>query len=267
MSLTQYEIILTVFAGTFLLLLLASFGIIFTVIHKKKQQLNKEEKLLLKSQFSQALLQTQLEIQEQTLKTISQEIHDNIGQVLSLAKLNLNTLPVNEEGEAKLHNTRKLVSKAINDLRDLTRSMYGDKVTELGLRNAIDSELKILNNTGQFVAVLHVIGYEYKLPQKEEMVLFRMVQESMNNAIKHSKAKDITITLDYQPYLFTITVADNGVGFDPQTLSAAETGLGLKSMQNRAKLIGGTCTINTAPGKGTAIIIKLDNQNKKELVR
>jgi len=96
----------------------------------------------MKSQFEQELLQTQIEIQEQTLKTISQEIHDNVGQVLSLAKLNLNTFEANPEG--KLKNTKELVSKAINDLRDLSRSLHGEKIGEIGLQEAIVNELKIL---------------------------------------------------------------------------------------------------------------------------
>ena len=78
----------------------------------------------MQSQFQQSLLQTQLEIQEQTLKNISEEIHDNVGQVLSLAKLNLFTFE--NDKEPKLQSTTNLVSKAINDLRNLSRSMHGD---------------------------------------------------------------------------------------------------------------------------------------------
>jgi signal transduction histidine kinase len=99
-----------------------------------------KENLLLQAKFQQALLQTQIEIQEQTLTTISQEIHDNIGQVLSLAKLNLNTLQPDEH--EKLKDTKMLVSKAINDLRDLSRSMHGDKIADLGLQKPLPMNSK-----------------------------------------------------------------------------------------------------------------------------
>ncbi|MEI2749016.1 MAG: histidine kinase [Ferruginibacter sp.] len=109
------------------------------------------EKQAIQLRFQQELLQTQIEIQEQTLKTISQEIHDNVGQILSLAKLNLNIFPAaNDEQQTKINDTKQLVSKAIIDLRNLSRSMYGDQLNELGLNDAIANELSIIRNTGQF---------------------------------------------------------------------------------------------------------------------
>ena len=208
----------------------------------------------MKSQFQQELLQTQLEIQEQTLKTISEEIHDNVGQVLSLAKLNLNTFENNSE--QKLQDTRQLISKAINDLRDLSRSMHGDRIAELGLQQSIADELQILQNSGEFETHLKIIGEAYKLLPQKEMVLFRIVQEALNNCIKYSKAKNITVNLDYDKENFSLSVMDDGIGFDTH----ARTGIGLKSMQNRAALIGGEFSIQSAIENGTAITIILPKQ-------
>ena len=114
----------------------------------RKNQHAKESQI---ENLNQALLYTQIE-QEQTLKTIAQEIHDNIGQALSLAKLNLNTFPAISDAsiQTKLDDTKESVSKAIVDLRDLSRSMHGNKINDLGLEEAIAGELKILKNTGQF---------------------------------------------------------------------------------------------------------------------
>ena len=213
----------------------------------------------MQSQFHQTLLQTQLEIQEQTLKTISEEIHDNIGQVLSLVKLNLNTFNTGTEEfkQIKVTDTRNLVAKAINDLRNLSRSLYGDKVTELGLPDAIANELSILEHSGQYKTELKINGNAYKLDPQKQIVLFRIVQESINNAIKHAKAKNINIQLDYRPEMFTLTIEDDGTGFDMATLQSGLTGIGLKSMQNRATLIGGKIVFNSAVNDGTKIIISL----------
>jgi two-component system, NarL family, sensor kinase len=231
--------------------------VVIVFMYQRRQQSYKREKQLLQSQHTQAILQTQLEIQEQTLATISQEIHDNIGQILSLAKLNLNTMPVQPEGKPKLDSTVQLVGKAISDLRDLSRSMHGDRIAELGLHEAIAAEMKIVQNTGQFAADMQTDGSIYRLGQQPEMVLFRMVQEALHNAIKHSNASTITIKMNYQPELLTITVSDNGKGFSPQQLEAAQKGIGLKSMQNRAALIGATFSISSPAGKGTFINIEL----------
>lgn len=209
----------------------------------------------MKSQFEQELLQTQIEIQEQTLKTISQEIHDNVGQVLSLAKLNLNTFEANPEG--KLKNTKELVSKAINDLRDLSRSLHGDKIAEIGLQEALTNELRVLQNTGQFETQLKVTGETYKLEPQKEMVLYRIVQEALHNSVKHAKAARLQVFVNYQPALFILTITDDGRGFDLSGLQFSKTGIGLKSMNNRAALIGGKFSIDSAAGKGTSISIEI----------
>jgi len=124
------------YGGTIAFLVLAGFVIFFLIMYMRRKTKNILEKQQMQSQFSQTLLQTQLEIQEQTLKNISQEIHDNIGQALSLAKLNLNTMPpINDEAlQQKILNSKELVSKAITDLRDLSRSLDTDYVQEMGLQ-------------------------------------------------------------------------------------------------------------------------------------
>lgn len=208
-------------------------------------------------EFKNQLLETQIEIQEQTLKTISEEIHDNVGQVLSLAKLNLNTLSNTED--KKIQDTKNLVSKAINDLRNLSRSIHGDRIAQLGLQQSLEDEMNILQNSGQFTTALNIVGNNYKLAPQKEMVLFRIVQEALNNAVKYSKAKNITVQLNYQPQIFSLSISDDGIGFNAAALPATKTGIGLTSMQNRATLIGGEFTITSAAGNGTIINIELKN--------
>ena len=256
----KYEINLTliiiVCSITFLVFII-SFFILFRGYYLRRLKFYKEKQSL-EFNFKQQLLQTQLEIQEQTLKTISEEIHDNVGQVLSLAKLNLNTFEHNTE--QKLQDTRQLISKAINDLRDLSRSMHGDRIAQLGLQQSLADELQILQNSGEFETHIKITGESYKLPQQKEMVLFRMVQEALNNAIKHAKAKNISLQLNYTPEMFTLTVQDDGTGFDT-TVMQNKNGIGLTSMQNRATLIGGHFSIRSSEKDGTSITIELPNFN------
>ena len=216
--------------GTIVALAFVVFVVLLAYLFTTRKNKLLKEKQLMKTQFDQELLQTQLEIQEQTLKTISEEIHDNVGQVLSLAKLNLNTFENNSE--QKLQDTKQLISKAINDLRDLSRSMHGDRIAELGLQQSIADELQILQNSGEFETHLKIIGEAYKLLPQKEMVLFRIVQEALNNCIKYSKAKNITVMLNYDAGNFLLHITDDGIGFDTH----ARTGIGLKSMQNRGRI-------------------------------
>ena len=230
--------------------LAAFFVLLAYLVTNRKNKLISEKKLM-QTQFQQSLLQTQLEIQEQTLKNISEEIHDNVGQVLSLAKLNLFTFE--NTSEPKLQDTKNLVSKAINDLRNLSRSMHGDIIAQLGLQQSIANELAIIKNTRQFITKLNFSGKAYKLDQQKEMVLFRIVQEALNNSIKYSKAKNISVGLNYESTCFLLTITDDGTGFD--TLNT--TGIGLKSMQNRSALIGAVFSLDSQPGTGTTISIEL----------
>lgn len=253
------DIDITIIYLTLGFLLFAVFLIFFIAIYRVRLNRHVKERMQMKVKFDHAILQTQLEIQEQTLKNISQEIHDNIGQVLSLAKLNLNSFPpISDQAvQTRVDDTKHLVAKALRDLRDLSRSMHGDKIAEIGLKAAITAELKLLQNTGNFTTDLLVNGAEYTQDTQTEMVLFRMVQESLNNTVKHSKAKNIKVQMDYDPDTFVLSVTDDGVGFDPATLSPAETGIGLKNMQNRAALIGAIFTLNAARNEGTQVTITL----------
>lgn len=214
-----------------------------------------------KGKFQQILLQTQLEIQEQTLKTISQEIHDNIGQTLSLAKLNLALEDEQQNGNnIKVASSHQLISKAIQDLRDLSRSLHTDYVAEMGLIRSIEYELEMISKTGVIKTNLQVEGQQRKLDKQKELILFRIVQECLNNIIKHAEADKLLVTANYQPQELLITINDNGKGVDLSLLNEqgnAGFGLGIRNMDNRAKLIGADFSMTSTLGSGTTVKIKL----------
>jgi two-component system, NarL family, sensor kinase len=244
------------------LIFVVFFSIFFlfyrNVIRKRNEMYLNEEKI--KATFQQTLLQTQLEIQEQTLKTISEEIHDNIGQALSLAKLKLNTLDTAKEEELKekITDSKNLVSKAIQDLRDLSRSLNTDNIASIGLLRAIEYELDMIRKSG-YETVLEVLGDTKRMEPQKELIVFRIVQETLNNIIKHAAAKKITITAFYNADTIALQVQDDGKGADLQVLAINDgenKSLGLRNMQNRAKIIGADFSIDTSIGKGT--IVKLN---------
>jgi two-component system, NarL family, sensor kinase len=245
-------ILIIIFAGTAILTLLGVIIIIFSIRNKYRHQKHRQE-----------LLQTQVEIQEQTFKNISEEIHDNIGQVLSLVKLNLNTFPENlaDTVKTKLSDTEVLLSKAIEDLRDLSQSMNTDRISSVGLEVALEHELKLIQKTGRFNTKLQVGGNRYALDRQKEMVLFRMVQECLNNSVKHSVAKNIEIELLYRPGSLILQVSDDGKGFNPEINHPSKNGLGLKNMHNRAALIGAKFSLHSSADNGTTINIELKSSS------
>lgn len=226
---------------------------LFYFIKKKKQVLF--EKLMAEKEFQQTLLQTQLEIQEQTLKNISQEVHDNIGQVLTLAKLNLNTLDFANMNnlQQKVEDSKQLVSKAINDLRDLSKSLNTDNVTTWGLIKSIEYQLELIRKNG-YETKLVIEGEITKLEPQKELIIFRIVQETLNNIMKHAEATKISVQAIYFMDTFELMILDNGKGFDIfQVESDASRGLGIKNMHNRAKLVNAAFQLSSTIGSGTIL--------------
>jgi signal transduction histidine kinase len=253
--------------GTLIFLILSALFIVFIVVSTQRRKKLLAEKKQMKYKFDQELLQTQLEIQEQTLKTISQEIHDNIGQVLSLTKLNLNTIDINkqEELQEKIKDSKDLVSKAIHDLRDLSKSLNTDNIAAMGLQRAIEYELEMIRKAG-FETVLEITGETIRMEPQKELILFRIVQETLNNIIKHAEAKKITVTMNYTPDTMEMKIKDNGRGVDLSPLNAGTDGgfgLGIRNMHNRAKLIGADFNMSSSIGNGTivSLIVPLNNHN------
>ena len=246
-----------------------AIGIIMLVlVYQKKQLQYLREKEQLKVTFEKEILESKLEIQEQTFKNISQEIHDNIGQVLSLAKLHINTMNCNEPIalQDKINDSRNLISKAIQDLRDLSKSLNTDYITEMGLVRSVEYELELMRKTGSYEIQLGIEAKPYRLEEQQELIFFRIVQEALHNIIKHAKATAIDVQLIFEPEVFTLKITDNGVGFDASQLELNNyngSGLGIRNMYNRANMINTDFKLMSTLEKGTTIILTLPLQTPK----
>lgn len=259
------EVIIIVIAGTIMLLLLGIFIISFLFFYQNKHNLHIAEQEQLKAAYSQEMLTTRLEVQEQTLNHISQELHDNIGQVLSFIKLNLGTAGSLEEKvkQKKIDESRDLLSQVIADLRSLAKSLSFQQIVEHGLLKAIDTEVDRVNKSGLLAINIQVSGEPYSLGEQRELVLFRIFQEGLNNTLKYAHARKLSITLTYAPELLNLTITDDGVGFSADT-ARNKNGSGLKNMESRAALIGAAFKLNSIPGGGSTISVEIDP--KKELI-
>jgi signal transduction histidine kinase len=239
-----------------LILALVVFIAIIILRYQKNQNsyLNNLEEL--KITHENQLLQSQLEIQEQTFQNISREIHDNIGQKLTLAKLHLNTLNFTypEKTELQVTDSVNMISEAINDLSDLSRSMSSENILNNGLIKALEFEVAQLKKAGIFQVNFSTTGNPVFLDANTELVLFRIVQEAINNIIKHAVADIIDIELHYNSLLLTIDICDNGKGFNAELNSG---GTGLLNMKKRAQMLNGTLHINSFPDIHTRIKIEI----------
>lgn len=219
--------------------------------YRHVQEMNK-----MKETYEQELLKTQLEIKEQTMQNISQEIHDNIGQVLSLANLQLTAIELNEDTFAsnKINKSMELISQAINDLRDLSKTLNAENIVKTGLKAAIKYDLELIERSGMFTTSLQVSGDEKKFDDSKETIAYRIVQEALNNILKHARASHILIRLIYMEDALSICISDDGKGFDNSRIQPdTGHGSGLKNMISRAQLIHGSIIIQSEISKGTRI--------------
>lgn len=255
------DLLLLPIVTTIVFLILATFIVVFTVVFQRRQMENLREKQTMKAQYEQATLQAQIEIQNQTLQTVGAELHDDVGQILSVVKLHLNTLEEENQQtdiQSYIEQSNKLVGQAIESLRALSKSLDGFVVNDFGLVQSIGHELKRLEQTKRFTTSISVEGELVSLGYDAEIILFRIVQETLNNAIKHARATHISVLVRYSPANFKLEISDNGKGFEYAEVARnplEKTGAGLRNMQRRATLIGSVCTFDSRPGHGTTVRI------------
>ena len=202
--------------------------------------------------FQQALLKAQLEMQDHTFNAVSQEIHDNVGQILSLAKLNLTILTFQDQQNATLNTVKELVTNSITELRDLGAGYHADKLVEEGLIVAIKHQMNLLSKTGMFTTVFESELQTVPVEKSKIVFLYRMVQEALNNIVKHACATQIIMKIYKKEEEINIEIQDNGKGFQ-RSDADFKPGIGLKSIQQRASMIGARADINSEPGIGTCV--------------
>lgn len=260
---TKYPEIFTGFITNILIAcLLIGFIIIILILYQKKKLMQEKEIETMKSVFDTELLKAQLEIQEEVMKNISQEIHDNIGQIMLLANVNvsiLQTMSLPTTAPELIRDTKQLLSKAIEDISHLSRGLHSERVTEIGVFNAIKYELETLKHKGLYTVTITDCATSENLLQKEtQIILFRMFQEILNNIIKHAQASHIDLIIRENEEAIEVVIIDNGIGFEFNTSSQIQpsyNGVGLRSLHSRVNLFEGKITIDSILQKGTNICI------------
>lgn len=231
----------TIIIASFMFVILSFFIVYLSILSIRRKLI-----------FRQELLRAQMEIQEQTFKTISQEIHDNIGQMLSLAKMNLSKFEIDREhSDEAVLSAKDLVSHAVSSLRDLSKTLNTDTIATIGLMKSIELELQLVEKTAFVKTAIEINGIQQKLEPQKELILFRIVQESLHNSIKHAVPTQLYVQANFKNDFLQLSICDDGSGFIYSDTN--ENGSGLRNMQSRSKLINAEWTLETAPGQGTKI--------------
>lgn len=252
----QEKATIILFFGIILLgLLFVSFLIIIITYFRKLYRMQTERQQL-EAQIAEEVNNARNEIQQLTLNTISQEIHDNVGQLLSLAKMQLNLIAESTEKNPQLiEETKDNISKAMSDLRDLAKGMSSDRIKVLGLYDSVIQEAERISRAGSLSVEVSSDGERQEPDHQKQLVIFRVIQECFQNIIKHAQAAHVTVAFTYMPSACDISIQDDGKGFEFNSERTCTSGLGLMNIFNRVNLVGGVAKVNTAPGKGTQILL------------
>lgn len=250
---TERYLLIYMFA---VIIIITALVIVFFVVFQKRKNKLLLEKYEQKRQFEEELAKTRLEIQEQTLRNIGWELHDNVGQLLSVANMQLNILSteISDKLKDKLKDSQEVLKRSLSEVRSLSKSLNSDVIQNLGLEQSIENELNRFNKLKFLNAELTVKGEPNHglLNEKDQIIIFRILQEFFSNTIKHSKAKNLHVMIEYLPEEIFISASDDGVGFDQQTV---KTSSGLINMKKRAELINANLELTSLIGKGVTLTL------------
>ena len=239
----------------FVLLAISSLIIIFFVIFQKRKNKLLLGKIKQQQEFEEEISKTQLEVQEQTLKNIGWELHDNVGQLLSFAgmQMNLLTSQVDDTIKEKISDTNDIIKKSIQEVRALSKVLNSDVILNQGLKQSVQNEIDRLNKLKKINASLEIKGEEVTFSKpKDEIILFRIIQEFLSNSVKYSEAGSLSIILNYTDDNLQIKAKDDGKGFDSNSI---ERGSGLINMKSRADLINTEFDIKSQIGNGVELTL------------
>ncbi|MDE3125713.1 MAG: hypothetical protein KGK14_09385 [Bacteroidota bacterium] len=242
--------------------LLVGFYIVVQVInYARKKRQYEAEKNKMNQLFEQQLVQTKLEVQEQTLQNFSADLHDNIGQLLSLTNVTLASINVNDtiKTAAKIQSAQELIKRAIKEIRVLSKIYQGENLLDNGIVDAIAQEVQWFQRNDYFkVEFKNNLPPNFNLLQPyANLFVYRLVQECLSNIIRHADATEIFIFLGIKNGCFILEISDNGKGFSYNESQFQSTGMGIYNMKQRIALLKGTMNIITREGKGTCLIFNI----------
>ena len=255
-----------VFTTLLILLLVAGIVIAFFLVNRQriKQQMSLAQARIT---YEQELRQVETEVSEALREQFAQELHDNIGHILTCMRLEIENRKLdNAESITVLAPIENYLEEASQQLRLLSRSFNTDYITHLGLTNAIQLEVDRQQQLRKLEIHWEKGTEPPALDRNQELMTFRIFQEIVHNAIRHSKAKNLHIILTSTPF-FELSIGDDGRGFSVDEILASSKASGLKNIIKRAGMAQLDCLIKSNPGQGCVYVLRQTQQNSLDIAQ
>jgi len=231
----------------------------FALSYRKKLKREAEVQATLRKAEEQAA-RAVLDAEEKERIRVAVELHDGVGQMMSVAKMNLSAIEseipfVNDDQKSRFDKAISLVDESCSEVRAVSHNLMPNALLKSGLGTAVRTFLDNMKD-GSIRVNLYVDGLDEKIDSNTETVLYRVIQESVNNVIKHAAASQLDISLIGEGDTISATIEDNGKGFLVSDI-AGKDGIGLKNIQSRVAYLKGTVEWDSAPGKGTVVVVNI----------
>jgi signal transduction histidine kinase len=202
-------------------------------------------------------VQAEITAMETERSRIAADLHDELGPLLSAVKFKISGVrTLGKEEEKLLAQSQEHIDNIILKMRTISNDLVPNILLRKGLISAVESFVDFIN-TGFNIKVKFIPGQLPQLAQPSAIHLYRVIQEIVHNTLKHARADKLVIRLYCMEDTIIILTRDDGIGFDYDKAAAAGKGLGLHNLESRTDMLKGTCNINTRPGKGTQIYIRI----------
>ncbi len=221
---------------------------------EQRKQIEETEKNL--RRLSRRLVQAQ----EFERKSLSRELHDEVGQMLTALGIELGNLETLRSSDTELfrrraHDAKRLNTDAMQVIRDLAMGLRPSMLDDLGLAPALEWQGREFSRHTGVPATVHVAGSLDGLPEGHSTCIYRVVQEALTNCAKHAKAKNVLVTVQGKESSVELTIHDDGIGFEPG--ARMRLGLGLLGIQERVQELEGTVRITSQPNQGTTLQVSI----------
>jgi two-component system, NarL family, sensor kinase len=249
---TKMQALVTIGSGIILLLLIILIYFRYKIT-KRNEQIAEQKIVQLEKEKQLTSAQSLLEGENAERKRLARDLHDGLGGMLSVVKLNLVNMKGNtilpESDVPVFHNALEMLDESIRELRRVAHNLMPESLMRYGLKPGLSDFCRSISHVR-----LHYFGEERRLEEKYEIATFRVVQELVNNAIKHSEASQINVQVIIENDRLNLVIQDNGKGFDPAGTDTTRT-TGLSSIRSRVESLGGHMELISSPGKGTEVQI------------
>ncbi len=256
------ELAALVFFGVSIMLLLSLAFVLFASFSQRRILKEKMNAQALEIEYREELLRSTILTQEEERRRIAKDLHDDLGSKLNVLKLNFHQFKkfTNNSPDALdlVGEVKGLLDRTINTTRRISHELLPPTLQDFGLPTALEELCDGFHRTGTIDIELDVENPDARLPEiNSELQLFRVVQELINNSIRHGAARHIGVQLRQDPGQWALDYQDDGKGFDVQKIEEKK-GLGLKNIDSRLHMIGATIRYESAPGEGVKAFVELN---------